>query len=89
MCLPEVSELEKILYRFPEVVSRALEEHAPHYLVIYLTQVAGAFNSWYGTTHIIDQKDPYSVYKLALTQATKTVLDNGLALLGIEVPKRM
>ncbi len=85
----EVSIVEKLLYRFPEIVERALNERAPHYIALYLTQVAGAFNSWYGNTKIIDAKDPYSQYKLALTQATKNILDSGLYLLGIEVPEKM
>ena len=43
----ETTELEKYLYRFPEVVERAGKEYAPHYIVTYLTELASAFNSSY------------------------------------------
>jgi arginyl-tRNA synthetase len=85
----EISDLEKILYRLPKITARALAEHSPHYIVNYLTQVASMFNSWYAQTKIVDEKDPYTPYKLAVTLATKKVLDTGLMLLGIQTPTKM
>ncbi len=84
----ETTDLEKMLYRFPEVVERAAREFAPHYLVTYLIELAGEFNSFYAREQIIDESDS-SPYKLAITSATATVLKNGLNLLGIKVPERM
>jgi len=85
----EITELEKYLYRFPEIVERAGKEYAPHYIVTYLTELAGIFNSFYAKEKIIDKDDPSSPYKIALTQATAHVLKSGLHLLGIKVPERM
>lgn len=85
----EITLLERLVYRLPEVVERSAIENAPHYLTTYLAQVAGAFNSWYGTTKIADAQDPYSPWKLALAAAAKTVIDNGLFLLGMKVPEKM
>lgn len=86
----EITEIEKLLYRFPEVLERAGREYAPHHLVTYLTELASAFNSFYGNEKIIDENDPAgSAYKLALTSATAHTLKNGLHLLGIKVPERM
>ncbi|MDE2188146.1 MAG: arginine--tRNA ligase [Patescibacteria group bacterium] len=82
-------ELEKILYRFPEIVERAAREYEPHYLTTYLTELAGAFNSFYGNNQIVSSADEYSAYKIALTHAFAIVMENGLKLLGIEVPERM
>jgi arginyl-tRNA synthetase len=92
-----IQEVEKILYRFPEVVERAGREYAPHHLVTYLTELASAFNSFYGNEKIIDPStllgageiSPASAYKIALTEATAHVLKNGLHLLGIKAPERM
>lgn len=84
-----ILELEKYLYRFPEVVERAGREYAPHYIVTYLTELAGIFNSFYAKEKIIDKSDPASPYKIALTQATAHILKSGLNLLGIRVPERM
>lgn len=84
-----ITEVEKIIYRFPEVVERAGKEYAPHYLVTYLTELAGAFNSFYAQNKIIDEGDPTSPYKVALTEAVSHILKNGLHLLGIKVPEKM
>jgi arginyl-tRNA synthetase len=83
------TEVERMLYRFPEIVERAGQEYAPHHLVTYLTELASAFNSFYGNNKIISEEDPTSSYKVALTESVYHVLKNGLHLLGIKVPERM
>ena len=85
----QITEVEKLLYRFPEVVERAGREYAPHHLVTYLTELASAFNSFYGKEKIFDKSDPSSPYKLALTETVAIILKNGLYLLGIKVPEKM
>lgn len=85
----KTTELERYLYRFPEIVERATREYAPHHLVTYLLELAAAFNSFYAKEKIINESDPASTYKIALTQAVFIVLQNGLRLLGIKVPERM
>ena len=85
----ETTTLERLLYRFPEVVERAGAEYEPHYVTTYLTELAGVFNSWYANGKIIDAGDPASTYKLALTQAFAITMKNGLGLLGIKVPEKM
>lgn len=85
----EISSLEKLLYRFPEVIARAGNEQAPSYLVTYLVELASAFNSYYADHKIVDEKDSHSAYRVALTQAVERVLANGLYLLGIAVPEQM
>ena len=85
----ETTALEKLLYRFPEIVERAGKEYEPHYITTFLTELAGAFNSWYAREQIVDEKDPASPYKVALTKAFAIVMRNGLGLLGIKVPERM
>lgn len=85
----ESSEIERILYRFPEIVERAEKEYAPQYIVTYLTQVASAFNNYYANNQIVNKEDASSSYKVALTKAFTTVMQNGLALLGIKAPVKM
>ena len=86
---PEVSLVEQLLYRFPEVVLEASREYSPHKVVHFLTSLAGAFNASYAREKIVDGGDATSPYKVALTSATATVLGNGLSLLGIATPERM
>ena len=85
----EAYELERLLYRFPEVVASAFEDKAPQQLVTYLTDIAGRFNTFYGSERIADTDDEYAPYKLALTEAVRVVLRNGLDILGISAPDRM
>jgi len=85
----EILEVEKMLYKFPEVVARAQDEYAPHYITHYLVELARAFNSFYGNNQIVNKEDETSSYKLAITSAFSRVIQNGLYLLGIESPEKM
>lgn len=85
----EVGELEKMISRFPKVVSLSIDEWAPHHVSTYLLILSQAFNSWYASTKILDLENTEAGYNLALTLATRIVLTNGLNILGIEVPEKM
>lgn len=85
----ETKEIERLVYRFEEVVERAGREYAPHYIVTYLTELAGTFNAFYAKEKIMDENDTNSPYKLAITSAISHILKKGLYLLGIKVPERM
>jgi arginyl-tRNA synthetase len=85
----EVNTVEKLLYRFPEVIEKSLFDYAPHYVAQYLLELAHAFNSWYGNTKLIDPENPDVEYNLSLAQAVGQVIKNGLWVLGIEAPERM
>jgi arginyl-tRNA synthetase len=88
--VPEVPyEIEKFLYQFPEVVERALKERSPHYIVIFLTKLAGLFNTFYANERIADTTDVYAPYKIFLVMAIQQTLKNGLYLLGIQAPNKM
>ncbi len=97
----ELTNLERYLERFGSAVSRAGGEYAPHYLVTYLVELAGEFNSFYANHKIIparpddsgrsggDVEDKTSGYRLALTKAFIEVMSSGLDLLGIRIPEKM
>jgi arginyl-tRNA synthetase len=79
----EATTLEQLLYRFPEVVLRAREEHEPHHITL-----ASTWNSWYTTEKILDGSAT-APYKLALAAAFAQTMKNGLWLLGIQAPEKM
>ncbi|HEY9481004.1 MAG TPA: arginine--tRNA ligase [Candidatus Paceibacterota bacterium] len=87
--MKEVGVLERMISRFPEVVSRSAHEKAPHHIATYLVELSSAFNAWYANTTIVSKTDPESPYRVALTAAIRTVLVNGLDLLGMKVPEKM
>lgn len=87
---PEIPYLlEKILYRFEEVVLDAQRERAPHKVTVYLTELAGTFNAFYSEEKIADSTDVYAPYKVAVTDAVRITLKNGLWALGIKAPTKM
>jgi arginyl-tRNA synthetase len=82
--------VEKLVCRFSEVVARAGREYAPHYVALYLLELASAFNAYYAQNSIVDGTAPErSAYRIALSQAVSIVLKNGLTLLGIGVVEKM
>lgn len=81
--------IEKTLYRFGEVVESALKERTPHTVAVYLTELAGAFNAFYGEEKIADNTDANAPYKVAVADAVRITLKNGLGVLGIKSPNRM
>jgi arginyl-tRNA synthetase len=85
----EIQEVEKVLYKFPEIVLHSTEDFEPHYIANYLIELARAFNGFYGNTQIVKSGDEASSYKVALTEAFSIVMKKGLYLLGIETPERM
>ena len=85
----EIYEIEKLIYRFPEIVLHSAENYQSHHIANYLIELARAYNTYYGNTKIIDKDDITSPYKVALTEAFSIVMKNGLYLLGIQAPERM
>jgi len=81
--------IEHSLVRFPEIVERSMVEWEPHHIVTYLLDLSQAFNSWYGSTKIIEEDSKESLYKIAITKSFHQTMKNGLYLLGIEVPEKM
>lgn len=85
----EIIDLERIITRFPNIAERATVEWAPHHIVIYLLELAQAFNSWYGNTKIVDENNSDTPHNLAITASVYQTIKNGLNLLGINLPERM
>ncbi|MCZ6783659.1 MAG: arginine--tRNA ligase [Proteobacteria bacterium] len=90
--LPEELEVMKKLGEFPELVARAAAAREPHHLAYYLRDLAGLWNPYLqdGTRHRVVSDDAgRTAARLGLVLAVRTVLTNGLALLGIAAPERM
>ncbi|MAO82101.1 MAG: arginine--tRNA ligase [Nocardioides sp.] len=88
-------ELLRALAEFPRVVASAAELREPHRVARYLEDTASVFNKWYDTKEcrMLPQGDepagPVNQARLVLTLAARTVLSNGLDLLGVSAPERM
>ena len=72
------------------MVTNAISEYAPQYVVTYLLELARAFNSFYASNKIIDSEHTdQSQHRLAIARSVQQVIKNGLYLLAITAPDRM
>lgn len=92
LALPEELALIRRLLEFPVVVEQAAAGREPHHIAYYLREVAGLWNPYVqdGVRHrVLSEDEPLSRARLALALAVRTVLANGLGLLGLSAPERM
>ncbi len=77
------------LDRYPEVVAAAARNLEPHTVATYLRELAGDFHTYYNAHKVlVDDKDLRDA-RLALSEAVRQVIANGLALLGVSAPESM
>jgi arginyl-tRNA synthetase len=92
LALPEELALIRRLLEFPVVVEQAAAGREPHHIAYYLREVAGLWNPYVqdGVRHrVLSEDAALSRARLALALAVRTVLANGLGLLGLSAPERM
>ncbi|WP_213572674.1 arginine--tRNA ligase [Rhodococcus sp. USK13] len=86
-------DLIRTLGEYPRVVTSAANLREPHRIARYLEELAGAYHRFYGACRVLPQGDeevgPLHVARLALCDASRQVLANGLALLGVSAPEQM
>jgi len=86
-------ELLRALAEFPRVVTAAAQLREPHRVARYLEDTAGSFHRFYDECRVLPKGDeePTDLHRARLTvvRATRTVFENGLALLGVSAPERM
>ncbi|WIM95638.1 arginine--tRNA ligase [Actinoplanes oblitus] len=88
------NNLLKTLGQFPAVVATAAELREPHRIAVYLEErVATDYHRFYDACQVVPKgEEPatdVNVARLWLVEATRTVIANGLALLGVSAPERM
>ncbi len=86
---PEEKEMINTLARFPERVRQALEEYEPSVISRYLLDVCHAFNRFYHNCPILRATDEEKSVRLAICRAAKSVIGNGLWLIGMEKTEKI
>ena len=86
---PREAALLAKLGEYPETLQRALEELGPHQVAFYLRDLAGELHSYYNAERVLVDDVATKMARLALMTATRQVLRNGLALIGVSAPSRM
>jgi arginyl-tRNA synthetase len=90
-------DLLRALGEFPRRVHSACELDAPHRIARYVEELAGVYHRFYDACRVLpgldaeptDDDKALTVARLWLCEATRTVIANGLSLLGVTAPERM
>jgi len=77
------------LAEYPELLTDAAAELAPHALAFYLRDLAGDFHTFYNADRVLVDDQNLKAARLALLLATRQVLQNGLKVLGVSAPAKM
>ncbi|MGZ3157629.1 MAG: arginine--tRNA ligase [Burkholderiaceae bacterium] len=83
------ASLLAVLAEYPDALQKALEELGPHQVAFYLRDLASELHSYYNAERVLVDDVPTKMARLALMVATRQVLRNGLALIGVSAPARM
>ena len=84
------TSLLKTLSRFEEVVRDAIDAYEPSIITRYILDVAGAYNRFYHNCSILGaENEQVKNTRLAITEATKTVLGNAFELICLEKTEKI
>lgn len=80
-------KLLRLLFKFSEIVEKAVEDYSPHVLCQYLFSLAQQFNLFYQKHRIVGSTE--EKFRLELVKSVGETLKQGLNLLGVQAPERM
>ena len=86
---PAAQALLLQLAQYPDMLTAAADDFAPHDVTFYLRQLAASYHSYYDAERILVDDEPVKHARLALVAAVAQVLHNGLSLLGVTAPRKM
>ena len=86
---PEELRVVKKLLMYPMIFEGAAKAHEPHRITFYLQELSGMFHPYYNKCRIVVEDDSLTGARLALCEAVRIVLKEGLQVLGISAPEKM
>jgi arginyl-tRNA synthetase len=89
LSLPEELRIIKKLLTYPMVFEGAVNAHEPHRITFYLQELAGMFHPYYNRCKVVTEDPALTAARLALCEAVRIALKDGLELLGITAPEKM
>lgn len=84
----ELRMIRKLL-TYPMIFEGAVNAHEPHRITFYLQELSGMFHPYYNKYRVITEESKLSIARLALCEAIRIVLQDGLEILGISIPEKM
>jgi arginyl-tRNA synthetase len=85
----EEVDLMRKLGLYPQILIGCAKTLEPFSLVRYVQEVASTFHKFYDSCRVLDDDKDLAAERLALIDATRIVLANGLGLLGVTAPEKM
>ena len=86
---PQAHALMLALAKYPDMLTSAANDFAPHDVTFYLRDLASLYHSYYDAERILVDDPAVKQARLALVAATAQVLRNGLNVLGVSAPQKM
>ena len=86
---PQAHALMLALAKYPDMLTSAANDFAPHDVTFYLRDLASQYHSYYDAERILVDDPAVKQARLALVAATAQVLRNGLKVLGVSAPQKM
>lgn len=86
---PQAHALMLALAKYPDMLTSAANDFAPHDVTFYLRDLASQYHSYYDAERILVDDPAVKQARLALVAATAQVLRNGLNVLGVSAPQKM
>lgn len=86
---PEELRIVKKLLTYPMTFEGAVLSHEPHRITFYLQELTGIFHPYYNKYRVVTDDAELTKARLALCEAIRIVLKDGLRILGLSAPERM
>lgn len=93
---PEEKRVIELLADFPQIIEDSARNYDPYFISAHLIKLASAFNKFYQrkdengkTDKIISDNEPLTRARIALVESVRTLINEGLRLLGIQAPEEM
>ena len=83
------NELVSQINSYQQTLERCFDKREIHSLCFYLRDLAAIFHSFYNSHPILDKDDNSRNARIAVSLATKAVINDGLGILGIVAPEKM
>ena len=86
---PHEAALVSLISRYPELIESAARTCEPHQIAYYLRELANGLHSYYNAVPLLCEDESLRCARLCLLKAVRSVLRNGMQLLGVSAPESM
>ncbi|MBN4080611.1 arginine--tRNA ligase [Beggiatoa alba] len=86
---PQEQSLMTKLGRYTDMLQSAAQKYEPHQIAYYLRELANEFHTYYNAHQFLVEDEKIRQARLALINASRHVIANGLKILGVSAPQNM